>query len=191
MAGRHQKRFRTWFHIKRGWALLLPLAIVASMMLGTAGYSPTDLQTDQSATSSDTSTPTDAPSTAPGTSDSSNTDPSPAAEPSPSVSDQPTDNPSQEPSPADTSSATDASSDAQSPTDAPSPSDSSPPQSDQAPSATRTLLVRLVSGLSDADIADAIAAGGGTEVSSIDALRLHVVEVPGDTVDASAAEYSS
>src|SRR3954451_11076239 len=191
MAGRHQKRFGTWFHIKRGWALLLPLAIVASMMLGTAGYSPTDQQTDQSATSSDTSTPTDAPSTDPSASDSSSSDPSPAAEPSPSASNQPTDNPSQEPSPADTSSAIDAPSDAQSPTDAPSPSDSSSPQSDQAPSATRTLLVRLVSGLSDADIADAIAAGGGTEVSSIDALRLHVVEVPGDTVDAAVAEYSS
>src|SRR3954462_1972915 len=67
MAGRHKKRLGTWFHIKRGWALLLPLAIVASMMLGTAGYSPSDQATDQSATSSDTSTPTDAPSTDPST----------------------------------------------------------------------------------------------------------------------------
>src|SRR4051794_10707259 len=192
MAGRHKKRLGTWFHIKRGWELLLPLAIVASMMLGTAGYSPSDQATDQSATSSDASTPADAPSTDASTAPPATSDPSAVADPSPSATDAPADSRSPEPSPADTSSATDAPSDVPSSTDAPSPSDSSSPtNSDKAPSATRTLLVRLVSGLSDADIADAIAAGGGTEVSSIDALRLHVVEVPGDTVDAAVAEYSS
>src|SRR3954447_2069979 len=192
MAGRHKKRLGTWLHIKRGWALLLPLAIVASMMLGTAGYSPSDQATDQSATSSDASTPADAPSTDPSTAPPATSDPSAVADPSPSATDAPADSRSPEPSPDDTSSATDAPSDVPSSTDAPSPSDSSSPtNSDKAPSATRTLLVRLVSGLSDADIADAIAAGGGAEVSSIDALRLHVVDVPGDTVDAALAEYSS
>src|SRR4051795_1546652 len=192
MAGRHKKRLGTWFHIKRGWALLLPLAIVASMMLGTAGYSPSDQATDQSATSSDTSTPADAPSTDPSTAPPATSDPSAVADSSPSATDAPADSPSQEPSPNDTSSATDAPSDVPSSTDAPSPSDSSSPtNSDQAPSATRTLLVRLVSGLSDADIADAISAGGGTEVSSVDALRLYIVDVPAASVDASVAEYSS
>src|SRR3954447_1922094 len=192
MAGRHKKRLGTWLHIKRGWALLLPLAIVASMMLGTAGYSPSDQATDQSATSSDTSTPTDAPSTDPSTAPPATSDPSAVADPSPSAIDAPADSPSQEPSPADTSSATDAPSDVPSSTDAPSPSDaSSPTSSDQAPSATRTLLVRLVSGLSDADVTDAIAAGGGTTVSSVDALRLYIVDVPAASVDASVAEYSS
>ena len=94
MAGRHEKRSRTWFHVKRGWALLLPLAIVASMMIGTAGYSPTDQQTDQSATSSETSTPADAPSTNLSTSDTAPPDPSAVAEPSPSATDAPTDSPS-------------------------------------------------------------------------------------------------
>src|SRR3954469_21230601 len=192
MAGRHKKRLGTWFHIKRGWALLLPLAIVASMMLGTAGYSPSDQATDQSATSSDASTPTDAPSTDPSTAPPATSDPSAVADPSPSATDAPADSPSQEPSPADTSSATDAPSDVPSSTDAPSPSDtSSPTNSDKAPSATRTLLVRLVSGLSDADVTDAIVAGGGTTVSSVDALRLYVVDVPAASVDASVAEYSS
>src|SRR6187200_301865 len=192
MAGRHEKRSKTWFHVKRGWALLLPLAIVASMMIGTAGYSPTDQQTDQSATSSDTGTPADAPSTDPSTSDTAPPAPSAAAEPSPSATDAPTDSPSQEPSPTDTSSSTDAPSDVPSPTDASSPSDSSSPtSSEQAPTATRTLLVRLVSGLSDAESTDAIAAGGGTEISSVDALRLYVVEVPAASVDASVTEYSS
>ena len=192
MAGRHEKRSKTWFHVKRGWALLLPLAIVASMMIGTAGYTSTGSQTDQTTTSTDTSTQSDAPSTDPSTADPATSDPSPAVEPSPSATDTPTDSPSQEPSPTDTSSATNAPSDAPSPTDASSPSEtSSPTSSDQAPSATRTLLVRLVSGLSDADIADAIAAGGGTEMSSVEALRLYVVDVPADSVDASVAEYSS
>ena len=191
MAGRHEKRSRTWWHIKRGWALLLPLAIVASMMIGTAGYTSTDQQT-QSTTSSGTSAPSDVPSTDPSTAPPATSDPSPTVEPSPSATDAPSESPSQEPSPTDTSSATNAPSDAQSPTDAPSPSDSSSPtNSDPAPSATRTLLVRLVSGLSDADTADAIAAGGGTEVSSVDALRLYVVDVPAASVDASVAEYSS
>ncbi|TMK85724.1 MAG: hypothetical protein E6G43_11530, partial [Actinobacteria bacterium] len=43
--------------------------------------------------------------------------------------------------------------------------------------------------MTDTDIADAIAAGGGTEVSSIPALRLHVVNVDAATVAASLAEY--
>ncbi len=192
MAGRHEKRSKTWFHIKRGWALLLPLAIVASMMIGTAGYTSTDTSTAQSTTSTDTSTPSDAPSIDPSATGTTTSDASPSVEPSPSATDAPADSPSQEPSPTDTSSATHAPSDAQSPTDAPSPSDSSSPtSSDPAPSATRTLLVRLVSGLSDADTADAIAAGGGIQVASVDALRLYVVDVPADSVDASVAEYLS
>src|SRR3954463_4101692 len=192
MAGRHEKRSRTWWHIKRGWALVLPLAIVASMMIGTAGYSATNQQADQSTTSLDTSVPSDAPSTDPSTTDPAPPESSPAAEPSPSPADAPSDSSSQEASPTDTSSATDAPSDVPSSTDAPSPSDSSSPtNSDQAPSATRTLLVRLVSGLSDADITDAISAGGGTEVSSVEALRLYIVDVPASSVDASVAEYSS
>jgi thermitase len=51
--------------------------------------------------------------------------------------------------------------------------------------------VRLASGLTETDAADAIVAGGGTEVSSIPELRLHVVEVPADIVDVAVAEYSS
>ena len=51
--------------------------------------------------------------------------------------------------------------------------------------------MRLVSGLTDTDAADAIVAGGGSEVSSIPELRLHIVEVPADIADAAFAEYSS
>ncbi|MBI3647889.1 MAG: S8 family serine peptidase, partial [Actinobacteria bacterium] len=54
-----------------------------------------------------------------------------------------------------------------------------------------TLIVRLVPGLTSAEQADAIASGGGTEVSVIDPLRMHVVEVPGDAVDAAITAYEA
>ncbi len=189
MAGRHAKRSGTWWHLKRGWALLLPLAIVASMMIGTAGYSPSDPSSDQT-TSSDAPS-TDAPSTDPSSSDPATTDPTPAADPSPSPADAPSDSPS---SPSDTASPSDAptSTEAPAPNDTAPPTDSSSPaSSDPAPDQTRTFLVRLVSGLTDTDAADAIVAGGGSEVSSIPELRLHIVEVPADIADAAFAEYSS
>jgi len=54
---------------------------------------------------------------------------------------------------------------------------------------TTTLLVRLAAGLSASDAHDAIASHGGTETSSIDALRLHVVEVPAADADAAQSAY--
>src|SRR5207249_3120321 len=110
----------------------------------------------------------------------------------PSASDAPS---TEAPSPADSPSATDAS-----PAPAPDtssaavPSDSSsaPASSDStSPAVTNSasLIVQTVAGLTDTDVADAIAAGGGTEVSSIPALRLHIVDVDAASVAASLAEY--
>src|SRR5881397_3540505 len=47
----------------------------------------------------------------------------------------------------------------------------------QTPSPTSSLLVKLVDGLSVQEQADVIARNGGVEISSIPALRLHVVQV--------------
>ena len=83
------------------------------------------------------------------------------------------------PSPSPTESATPT------PTEAPSPVDTtsgSPP-----PAVTSIVIVRTVSGLSDAEQAQVIADHGATELDSIPALRLHVVEAPGTAADATAA----
>src|SRR5207247_6735343 len=101
--------------------------------------------------------------------------------------------------------------DAPSPTDSPSATDASPAPAPDTSSATSTsntssapassdstspavtnsasLIVQTVAGLTDTDIADAIAAGGGTEVPSIPALRLHVVDVDAATLATSIAEH--
>jgi len=47
----------------------------------------------------------------------------------------------------------------------------------QTPSSTSSLLVKLVDGLSAQEQADVIARNGGVEISSIPALRLHVIQV--------------
>ena len=47
----------------------------------------------------------------------------------------------------------------------------------QTPSPTSSLLVKLVDGLSVQEQADVIARNGGVEISSIPALRLHVIQV--------------
>src|SRR5207245_5403482 len=47
----------------------------------------------------------------------------------------------------------------------------------QTPSPTSSLLVKLVDGLSAQEQADVIARNGGVEISSIPALRLHVIQV--------------
>src|SRR5881396_3861670 len=47
----------------------------------------------------------------------------------------------------------------------------------QTPSSTSSLLVKLVDGLSVQEQADVIARNGGVEISSIPALRLHVIQV--------------
>src|SRR2546422_10683406 len=47
----------------------------------------------------------------------------------------------------------------------------------QTPSSTSSLLVKLVDGLSAQEQAEVIARNGGLEISSIPALRLHVIQV--------------
>src|SRR6185503_6435147 len=127
----------------------------------------------------------DAPSAEPTPTDSLAPDPapSPTGQPaaSPTDTSSPSDQPSDQPTQFDTSS----------PTDTASPTDTSSPSSNVTPTETSTLLVRLVGGLSATDAADAIATGGGTEVSTIDALRLHIVEVPAATVADSIAAYQA
>ena len=156
---------RTRRFTKKTLAFVVPLALLVSMMLSNA---PIALAQDSTAspTAEPSSTPTD----------------QPTAEPTlaPSASDAPS---TEAPSPIDSPSATDASpapapdtSAAAVPSDtssAPAPSDSTSP----AVTNSASLIVQTVTGLTDADIADAIAAGGGTEVSAIPALRLHVVDV--------------
>ena len=48
----------------------------------------------------------------------------------------------------------------------------------EEPSATTSLIVKMVSGLTPQEQSAVISSNGGTEVSSIPALRLHVIEVP-------------
>ena len=69
--------------------------------------------------------------------------------------------------------------------DGPSPTDTPTTPSNDKP----TLLVKLAAGLSQAEQDAAIAAGGGTEVATIGALRLHVVEVAAGTVDVALTAY--
>src|SRR6476659_4203542 len=127
------------------------------------------------------------------------------ASPSPTADPSPTDGPSTAPTLAP--SASDApSTDAPSPTDSPSATDASPapppettstepaaPSDTSSPAVTNyaSLIVRTVPGLTDADVVAAIAAGGGTEVSSVPALRLHVVQVDAATVADSFAAYGT
>src|ERR1043166_4416484 len=162
--GPDSPRFRTRNFLKRTFAFVVPFALVLSMMLS---YAPL-----ASAQGTPTSSPTEEPTPLPDAPTSDATlAPSPTDAPAPSDSPSPSD--SIAPAPTDTSSPTDTTSPPAS--DTPSPTDS--PSSPAAPTETRTLLVRTVAGLSDTDIANAIAAGGGTEVSSIPELRIHVVEV--------------
>lgn len=60
-----------------------------------------------------------------------------------------------------------------------------------APPATSSLIVKVVSGLSQAQTAEVIARNGGVETSSVAALRLHVVEVPSSDLPATLLNYQS
>src|SRR6266550_4362792 len=161
---------RTRRFTKKTLASIVPLALIVSIVLSNAPLASAQ-DASPAPTADPSSTPTDQPSTeptlAPSASDATSTD---------------------SPSPTDSPSATDAS-----PAPAPDPTDASsaPAPSDSATLAVAnaSLIVQTVAGLTDADIADAIGAGGGTEVSSIPALRLHVVDVDAATVAASLAEY--
>src|SRR6185295_11121613 len=59
------------------------------------------------------------------------------------------------------------------------------------PPAMATLLVKLAIGLSAAQQADVIARNGGVEISTIAALRLHVIQVTTDQVAAVLASYQA
>lgn len=52
-----------------------------------------------------------------------------------------------------------------------------------------TILLKLEAGLSAPDQAEAVTRSGGVEVSSVPALRLHVVRVPGADADAALTAY--
>src|SRR5580765_1272377 len=163
-------RSRTRRYTKKTVAFIVPLALIVSMMLSNA---PLASAQDASPTPTADPSPTDAPTTAPTL--------------APSASDAPS---TEAPSPTDSPSATDAS---------PAPPPETTPTEPAAPSApsppavpnSASLIVRTVPGLTDADVVEAIAAGGGTEVSSVPALRLHVVQVDAATVADSIAAYSA
>ena len=160
---------RTRRYTKKTLAFIVPLALLVSMMLSNAPLaSAQDASPSPTADPSPTEEPTTAPTLAPSASDAPSTD---------------------APSPIDSPSATDASPapPPETPTEPAVPSDTSSP----AVTNYASLIVRTVPGLTDADIADAIAAGGGTEVSSVPALRLHVVQVDAATVADSIAAYSA
>src|SRR5438874_3801685 len=89
----------------------------------------------------------------------------------------PTDTSSPSPSPTDTSSPS------PSPTDTPSPS--------PAPTGTAGIIVTMVPGLTASDQEAVIAADGGTETSSIPALRMHFVDVPVGDVSTYMQTYQS
>ena len=62
-------------------------------------------------------------------------------------------------------------------------------QSTPAQPATASLIVKFAAGLSATDQAAVIARNGGVEISSVPALRLHVIEVATDQRDAVLARY--
>src|SRR5881397_862077 len=61
----------------------------------------------------------------------------------------------------------------------------------QTPSPTSSLLVKLVDGLSVQEQADVIARNGGVEISSIPALRLHVIQVAPADLPQVVANYQA
>src|SRR3989442_2569154 len=61
----------------------------------------------------------------------------------------------------------------------------------QTPSPTSSLLVKLVDGLSAEEQADVIARNGGVEISSIPALRLHVIQVAPADLPQVVANYQA
>src|SRR5256885_1946544 len=174
--GSHRKGdSRTRRFTKKTLAFIVPLALLVSMMLSNAPIAlAQDATPSPTAEPSPTDVPTTEPTLAPSASDTPSTDaPSPTDSPSATdASPAPAPDTSSAPAPSDTSSA-------------PAPSDTTSP----AVTNTASLIVQTVAGLTDTDVADAIAAGGGTEVSSIPALRLHVVNVDAATVADSLAEY--
>src|SRR5512132_429023 len=161
---------RTRRFTKKTLAFIVPLALLVSMMLSNAPLaSAQDASPSPTADPSPTEEPTTAPTLAPSASDAPSTD---------------------APSPTDSPSATDASPappPETTPTEPAAPSDTSSP----AVANYASVIVRTVPGLTSADIAAAIAAGGGTEISSVPALRLHVVQVDAATVADSIAAYSA
>jgi hypothetical protein len=65
------------------------------------------------------------------------------------------------------------------------------PLAASAQSASASLLVKLVAGLSPEQQAAVIMRNGGIETSSIPALRLHVIQVTADQLDATLARYQA
>ena len=61
----------------------------------------------------------------------------------------------------------------------------------EEPLTTASLIVKMVSGLSTEEQAAVIAANGGTEKSSIPALRLHIVEVPASELSTIIQNYQN
>ncbi len=174
-------------------SFVLSLCVLASIVAGpaTAFARPAaaSSQPSESPSPTPTESPNPAPTDAPTPAESPSPDPSPSEAPAPSE----TTAPAPEPSPSE--------SDPPAPTTAPSettPSDPSPSTPDPSPSDSPTpsgpatpLIVRLVPGLSGADQQAAIARGGGTESTSIPALRMHLVDVPASTVGAALDAYAS
>src|SRR5215813_6554185 len=66
-----------------------------------------------------------------------------------------------------------------------------PPEAQTTPPPTSSLIVKLISGLSTADQAAVITRNGGFEITSIPALRLHVIEVPSTDVDTILQKYKA
>ena len=148
---------RQW---KRTFAtLLLTLSVVSQASIALADTTP----------SPSASPSTDATATA---SPDASAQPSATSSPTPSVSDSPTPVASDTPSP--------AVSDSVQPTLTPTPTTpTSPSPSPTTSTPSDHLIIRLIAGLTSAEQQSVIARHGGTETSSIPALRLHFVDVAG------------
>src|SRR5262249_62134362 len=66
-----------------------------------------------------------------------------------------------------------------------------PPEAQNTPPPTSSLIVKLISGLSTAQQAAVIARNGGFEATSIPALRLHIIEVPTAAVSTILQNYKA
>ncbi|TMK84536.1 MAG: hypothetical protein E6G46_00380, partial [Actinobacteria bacterium] len=163
-------------YMRRQWkrtfaTLLLTLSVVSQASIALADTTP----------SPSASPSTDATATA---SPDASAQPSATSSPTPSVSDSPTPVASDTPSP--------AVSDSVQPTLTPTPTTpTSPSPSPTTSTPSDHLIIRLIAGLTSAEQQSVIARHGGTETSSIPALRLHFVDVAGGTANEALTNFQS
>src|SRR5438874_3714875 len=169
-------------YMRRQWkrtfaTLLLTLSVVSQASIALADTTP----------SPSASPSTDATATA---SPDASAQPSATSSPTPSVSDSPTPVASDSPTPVASDTPSPTASDSVQPTLTPTPTTpTSPSPSPTTSTPADHLIIRLIAGLTSAEQQSVIDRHGGTETSSIPALRLHFVDVAGGTANEALTNF--